>query len=28
VCCNKTWSVGSDDFVVSSVVGAIFRLLW
>ncbi|XP_065890027.1 diacylglycerol lipase-beta-like isoform X3 [Dysidea avara] len=28
VCCNKTWSVGSDDFVISSILGVIFRLFW
>ena len=27
-CCKKTWSVGSDDFVLSSVVGIIFHTVW
>ena len=27
-CCKKTWSVGSDDFVISSIAGIIFHTVW
>ena len=27
-CCKKTWSVGSDDFVITSIIGMIFHTIW